>query len=31
VKTYVSSLLGKLGFERRTQAAVYEIERRGRS
>jgi DNA-binding NarL/FixJ family response regulator len=31
VKNYVSSILGKLGFERRTQAAVYEIERRGRS
>lgn len=27
VKNYVSSLLGKLGFEHRTQAAVFEIER----
>jgi two-component system, NarL family, response regulator DevR len=28
VKNYVSSLLSKLGLERRTQAAVYEVERR---
>jgi two-component system, NarL family, response regulator DevR len=28
VKNYVSGLLRKLGMERRTQAAVYEIERR---
>lgn len=28
VKNYVSSLLAKLGLERRTQAAVYEVERR---
>lgn len=30
VKNYVSSILAKLGLERRTQAAVYEIERRRR-
>lgn len=29
VKNYVSSILGKLGLERRTQAAVFEVERRG--
>ncbi|MGR2752092.1 response regulator [Agromyces arachidis] len=28
VKNYVSGLLSKLGFERRTQAAVYQMERR---
>ncbi|GAA2449029.1 response regulator transcription factor [Agromyces soli] len=28
VKNYVSGLLRKLGFERRTQAAVYQLERR---
>jgi DNA-binding NarL/FixJ family response regulator len=28
VKNYVSSLLGKLGLERRTQAAVFELEHR---
>jgi two-component system response regulator DevR len=28
VKNYVSGLLRKLGLERRTQAAVYELERR---
>jgi two-component system response regulator DevR len=28
VKNYVSSLLSKLGFERRTQAAIYQMERR---
>lgn len=28
VKNYVTSILGKLGLERRTQAAVYEVERR---
>src|SRR5699024_3496998 len=27
VKNYVSSMLGKLGFEHRTQAAVFELER----
>lgn len=31
VKNYVSSILAKLGLERRTQAAVYEVERRRRS
>jgi two-component system response regulator DevR len=30
VKNYVSGLLSKLGFERRTQAAVYQSERRPR-
>lgn len=30
VKNYVSSLLSKLGLERRTQAAVYEVERRSK-
>lgn len=30
VKNYVSGLLSKLGFERRTQAAVYQSERRTR-
>lgn len=30
VKNYVSGLLSKLGFERRTQAAVYQSERRAR-
>lgn len=30
VKNYVSSLLGKLGMQRRTQAAVYEAEARSR-
>ena len=30
VKNYVSGLLTKLGFERRTQAAVYQSERRTR-
>jgi two-component system response regulator DevR len=30
VKNYVSGLLNKLGFERRTQAAVYQSERRTR-
>lgn len=30
VKNYVSSLLCKLGFEHRTQAAVFELERIGR-
>jgi DNA-binding NarL/FixJ family response regulator len=29
VKNYVSSLLSKLGLERRTQAAVFELEHRG--
>ena len=29
VKNYVSSLLAKLGLERRTQAAVLQLERRG--
>lgn len=29
VKNYVSSMLGKLGFEHRTQAAVFELERTG--
>ena len=29
VKNYVSSLLGKLGMERRTQAAVFGAEVRG--
>jgi len=29
VKNYVSALLAKLGFERRTQAAVYRAEHRG--
>ncbi|WP_448808045.1 response regulator [Agromyces bauzanensis] len=29
VKNYVSGLLRKLGFERRTQAAVYQLEHRG--
>ena len=29
VKNYVSSLLAKLGLERRTQAAVFELEHRG--
>jgi DNA-binding NarL/FixJ family response regulator len=29
VKNYVSGLLSKLGFERRTQAAIYQLERRG--
>jgi two-component system response regulator DevR len=28
VKNYVSGLLSKLGFERRTQAAIYQMERR---
>jgi two-component system, NarL family, response regulator DevR len=28
VKNYVSGLLSKLGFERRTQAAIYQLERR---
>lgn len=28
VKNYVSSILAKLGLERRTQAAVFEVERR---
>jgi DNA-binding NarL/FixJ family response regulator len=31
VKNYVSSLLAKLGLERRTQAAVLHLEHRGRS
>ena len=31
VKNYVSSLLHKLGFSRRTEAAVYATERRRRS
>ncbi len=31
VKNYVSSMLGKLGFEHRTQAAVFELERTGGS
>ncbi|MCP2170172.1 response regulator [Goodfellowiella coeruleoviolacea] len=30
IKNYVSSLLHKLGFERRTEAAVYAARRRGR-
>ena len=30
VKTYVSSLLAKLGLQRRTQAAVLHLEHRGR-
>ncbi|MFP5022176.1 response regulator [Pseudonocardia phyllosphaerae] len=30
VKNYVSSVLHKLGFSRRTEAAVYVVERRGR-
>lgn len=29
VKNYVSGLLAKLGMERRTQAAIYRLERRG--
>ena len=29
MKNYVSSLLSKLGLERRTQAAVFELEHRG--
>jgi len=29
VKNYVSSLLSKLGLERRTQAAVFQLEHRG--
>ena len=29
VKNYVSGLLAKLGFERRTQAAVYDVQHRG--
>jgi two-component system response regulator DevR len=28
VKNYVSGLLSKLGFGRRTQAAIYQLERR---
>ena len=31
VKNYVSSLLAKLGLERRTQAAVLQLEHRGRA
>ena len=31
VKNYVSGLLRKLGLERRTQAAVYQLEHRPRS
>jgi two-component system, NarL family, response regulator DevR len=31
IKNHVSNVLSKLGFARRTQAAVYEVERRGRS
>jgi two-component system response regulator DevR len=29
VKNYVSTLLAKLGLERRTQAAVFAVEHRG--